>query len=30
MYGGTEKQQRSDATVWRMGDIAEMMGMVGA
>jgi len=28
VYGGTERQQRSDVGVWRVGDIAEMMGMV--
>ena len=25
VYGGTERQQRSDAGVWRVGDVAEMM-----
>ena len=29
VYGGTERQQRSSVNVWRFGDVAEMMGMVG-
>lgn len=29
VYGGSERQHRSDATVWRVGDVAEMMGKVG-
>ena len=29
VYGGTERQKRSDVSVWRVGDIAEMMGTVG-
>lgn len=28
VYGGTEQQQRSEAGVWRVGDVAEMMEMV--
>ena len=28
VYGGTERQQRSDVNVWRVGDVAEMMRMV--
>ena len=29
VYGGTERQKRSDVTVWRVGDVAEMMGAIG-
>jgi predicted AAA+ superfamily ATPase len=28
VYGGTERQQRSDVGIWRVGDVAEMMGAV--
>lgn len=28
VYGGTQRQKRSDATVWRFGDVAEMMGEI--
>jgi len=29
VYGGTERHQRSDVSVWRAGDVAEMMGAIG-
>jgi len=29
VYGGSERQRRSDVAVWRVEDVAEMMGMVG-
>lgn len=29
VYGGTERQRRSDAFVWRVQDVADMMGMLG-
>jgi hypothetical protein len=29
VYGGTERQKRSDVDVWRVGDVAEMMGAIG-
>jgi len=29
VYGGSERQQRSDASVWRVGDVAEMMEAAG-
>jgi len=25
VYGGTEQQRRSDVTIWRVTDVAEMM-----
>jgi hypothetical protein len=28
VYGGTERQQRSDVKVWRVNDVAEMMGEI--
>lgn len=29
VYGGSERQQRTNASVWRTQDIAEMMGLIG-
>lgn len=29
IYGGFERQRRSDVTVWRAGDVAAMMNQVG-
>lgn len=28
-YGGTERQQRSDVNVWRVGDVSAMMESIG-
>jgi hypothetical protein len=28
VYGGTERQIRSNASIWRVGDVADMMGMM--
>lgn len=28
VYGGTERQKRSSASVWRVGDMADMMGIM--
>ena len=29
VYGGSERQRRSEVTVWRVSDVAEMMGTIG-
>ena len=29
VYGGSERQQRSNVAVWRVDNVAEMMGMIG-